>query len=117
MCFSDIITCFIINIAFVSSAVIPFGLSKGEIFVDWLNEVIREKSESGKRAPMTFEELEKDLERFHIPKVDKIKPNAISKIVDKIFNTPLTREFVDKYQLTNVEFNEGTTDNKLYKPS
>ena len=47
--------------------------------------------------------MKKDLERFHIPKIEKIKPSSISKIVDRILNTPLTREFVDKYELTNQE--------------
>lgn len=37
------------------------ALSRGEIFVDWLNEVIREKTESGKKEPLAFEDLEKDL--------------------------------------------------------
>lgn len=45
----------------------------------------------------------KDLELMNIPKGRKIKDSSISKIVDKILNTPLTREFVDKYELTNQE--------------
>lgn len=47
--------------------------------------------------------MKKDLEKFHIPKTHKINPVSISKIVDQIMNTPLTREFVDKYELTNQE--------------
>lgn len=47
--------------------------------------------------------MKKDLEKFHIPKINKIKPTSISKIVDKIMMTPLAREFIDKYQLTNQE--------------
>ena len=47
--------------------------------------------------------MSKDLELFNIPKTRKIKDSSISKIVDKILNTPLTREFVDKYELTNEE--------------
>lgn len=47
--------------------------------------------------------MKKDLEKFHIPKSPKVNPVAISKIVDQIYNTPLTREFIDKYELTNQE--------------
>lgn len=47
--------------------------------------------------------MKKDLERFHIPKTHKVNPVAISKIVDQIYNTPLTREFIDKYELNNQE--------------
>ena len=45
----------------------------------------------------------KDFEKFDIPKVKKINDSSISKIVDRILNTPLTRAFVDEYQLTNAE--------------
>ena len=37
------------------------ALSRGEVFVDWLNEVIREKTGSVKKEPLSFEKLEKDL--------------------------------------------------------
>lgn len=47
--------------------------------------------------------MKKDFEKLNIPKNNKIKTSSISKIVDKILNTPLTREFVDKYQLSNQE--------------
>ena len=43
----------------------------------------------------------KDFEKFDIPKVKPIKTSSISKIVDKILNTPLTRDFIEKYELTN----------------
>ncbi len=45
----------------------------------------------------------KDLEKLNIPAPRKIKDSSISKIVDKILNTKLTRDFVDKYELTNKE--------------
>lgn len=47
--------------------------------------------------------MSKDFELLNIPKTKKIKTSSMSKIVDKILNTPLTREFVDKYELTNEE--------------
>ena len=47
--------------------------------------------------------VKKDLEKFDIPEVKKIKDSSMSKIFDKIMNTPLCREFIDKYELTNKE--------------
>lgn len=38
-----------------------FGLSKGEIFVDWLNELIQRKNEEIKNRPVVFNDLEKEL--------------------------------------------------------
>ena len=37
------------------------ALSRGEIFIDWLNELITKKLEDPKRKTLTFKELEKDL--------------------------------------------------------
>lgn len=37
------------------------ALSKGEIFVDWLNELISKKSDNPKLKKLTFNDLEKDL--------------------------------------------------------
>ena len=37
------------------------GLSKGEIFIDWLNELISRKAEDIKSKKLTFEALEKEL--------------------------------------------------------
>ena len=37
------------------------ALSKGEIFVDWLNELISKKINNKKNTPLTFEELEQAL--------------------------------------------------------
>ena len=45
--------------------------------------------------------MKKELEKFDIPKVKKINDSSMSKIFDKIMNTPLCREFIDKYELTN----------------
>lgn len=47
--------------------------------------------------------MKKDFEKFNIPTVKKIDDKAMSKIVDKIMNTPLTRDFVEKYNLSNKE--------------
>ena len=47
--------------------------------------------------------MKKELEKFDIPKVKKINDSSMSKIFDKIMNTPLCREFIDKYELTNKE--------------
>lgn len=38
-----------------------FGLSKGEIFVEWLNELISRKAEDIKKKNLNFEDLEKEL--------------------------------------------------------
>lgn len=45
----------------------------------------------------------KELEKLKIPKMNKIKDSTMSKIVDRIYNTPLTREFIEEYKLTNEE--------------
>ena len=45
----------------------------------------------------------KDFEKFDIPEIKKIKDSSMSKIFDKIMNTPLCREFISKYELTNKE--------------
>lgn len=37
------------------------GLSKGGIFIDWLNELISQKITTGSRKKLTFSDLEKDL--------------------------------------------------------
>ena len=37
------------------------ALSKGGIFVDWLNELISQKSELNTKTPLTFKDLEQDL--------------------------------------------------------
>ncbi|MBO5738466.1 patatin-like phospholipase family protein [bacterium] len=37
------------------------ALSKGEIFVDWLNELITQKNEYKNKEPLTFKDLEQDL--------------------------------------------------------
>ena len=37
------------------------ALCKGEIFVDWLNELILKKNEKYKNKPLTFDDLEQDL--------------------------------------------------------
>ena len=47
--------------------------------------------------------MSKNLEKLSIPKVKKIKDSSMSKIFDKIMNTPACREFIDKYELTNKE--------------
>ena len=47
--------------------------------------------------------MSKELEKLNLPKVNKIKTSSISKIVDRILYTSITREFIDKYQLTNQE--------------
>jgi len=58
--------------------------------------------------------MKKDFDNAHFTRIDKVKPSAnfkierikpgsLSKIVDTIYNTPLTREFIDEYQLTNDE--------------
>jgi DNA replication protein DnaC len=47
--------------------------------------------------------MKKELEKFDIPKVKKINDSSMSKIFDKIMNTPACREFIDKYELTNKE--------------
>lgn len=47
--------------------------------------------------------MKKELEKFDIPKVKKINDSSMSKIFDKIINTPACREFIDKYELTNKE--------------
>lgn len=47
--------------------------------------------------------MSKDFEKLNIPKVKNIKDSSMSKIFDKIMNTPLCREFIDKYELTNKE--------------
>lgn len=47
--------------------------------------------------------MKKELEKFDIPKVKKINDSSMSKIFDKIMNTPICREFIDKYELTNKE--------------
>jgi len=39
----------------------PFALSRGEIFVDWLNELISRKREGENKQNLTFKELEQDL--------------------------------------------------------
>lgn len=39
----------------------PFALSKGEIFVDWINELISRKIENVKNRPVVFNDLEKNL--------------------------------------------------------
>ena len=39
----------------------PFALSKGEIFVDWINELISRKEEQVKKRPVVFNDLEKEL--------------------------------------------------------
>lgn len=47
--------------------------------------------------------MKKELEKFDIPKINKINDSSMSKIFDKIMNTPACREFIDKYELTNKE--------------
>lgn len=47
--------------------------------------------------------MKKELEKFDIPKINKINDSSMSKIFDKIMNTPICREFIDKYELTNKE--------------
>ena len=47
--------------------------------------------------------MSKDFEKLNIPKVKNIKDSSMSKIFDKIMSTPLCREFIDKYELTNKE--------------
>lgn len=47
--------------------------------------------------------MKKELEKFDIPKVKKINDSSMSKIFDKIMNTSICREFIDKYELTNKE--------------
>ena len=47
--------------------------------------------------------MSKDFEKLNIPKVKNIKDSSMSKIFDKIMSTPLFREFIDKYELTNKE--------------
>lgn len=47
--------------------------------------------------------MKKEFEKFDIPKVKKINDSSMSKIFDKIMNTPICREFIDKYELTNKE--------------
>lgn len=39
----------------------PFALSKGEIFVDWINELISRKTEQVKNRPVIFSDIEKEL--------------------------------------------------------
>lgn len=39
----------------------PFALSKGEIFVDWINELIARKEEQVKKRPVVFNDIEKNL--------------------------------------------------------
>lgn len=39
----------------------PFALSKGEIFLDWLNELLANKVENVRRKNITFKDLEKKL--------------------------------------------------------
>ena len=39
----------------------PFALSKGEIFVDWINELISRKIENVKNRPIVFNDLDKEL--------------------------------------------------------
>lgn len=39
----------------------PFAISKGEIFVDWLNELISRKAESQIKRNLTFKDLDKNL--------------------------------------------------------
>lgn len=39
----------------------PFALSKGEIFMDWLNELLKNKVENPKNKRITFNDLEKEL--------------------------------------------------------
>ncbi len=39
----------------------PFALSKGEIFVDWINELISRKEEQVKKRPVVFNDIEKNL--------------------------------------------------------
>ena len=38
----------------------------------------------------------------------KSKNSSISKIFDKIMNTPLCREFIDKYELTNKDIMDNS---------
>lgn len=47
--------------------------------------------------------MKKELEKFDIPKINKINDSSMSKIFDKIMNTPACRDFIDKYELTNKE--------------
>ncbi|MCQ2754700.1 MAG: patatin-like phospholipase family protein, partial [bacterium] len=42
----------------------PFAISRGEIFVDWLNELISRKFPDKKKAKLSFEDLEKELVIF-----------------------------------------------------
>ena len=50
----------------------------------------------------------KDFEKFDIPEIKKNKNSSISKIFDKIMNTPLCREFIDKYELTNKDIMDNS---------
>ena len=47
--------------------------------------------------------MSKDFEKLNIPKVKNINDSSMSKIFDKIMSTPLCREFIDKYELSNKE--------------
>ena len=42
----------------------PFAISRGEIFIDWLNELISRKFPEKKKNKLTFEDLEKELVIF-----------------------------------------------------
>ena len=39
----------------------PFALSKGEIFTDWINELLKNKLEVGSEHKITFNDIQKDL--------------------------------------------------------
>lgn len=54
------------------------GLSKGEIFVEWLNELISRKSENIRKRNLNFEDLEKELVII-TTKLKEFQPQEFSK--------------------------------------